>query len=303
VFGPVPSRRLGRSLGVDLIPRKLCSYDCVYCQVGRTTTHTIERGVYAPTELVVAELERKLAHKPGPDIVTFSGSGEPTLAANIGEVLSWLKSYSAHRTAVLTNGSLLWREDVRRELAMADLVVPSLDAVTEANWRRVNQPAPGLELGKVMGGIRRFCAEHPGEVWLEVLLAKGYNDSEEELAAIASEVSGLRATRVQVHTVTRPPACHGVEGVPYETLARLAGMIGARAEIVGDYKGTTVLPDGCSEETVLAMLARRPCTLQDVADGLGVHHSEASKALGVLGAHGKVRIETVDGREYFSKVE
>lgn len=281
------------------MPRKRCSYDCVYCQAGRTTQHTLDRSLYAPTEAVVEQLRGKLCEEPPPDYVTLSGSGEPTLASNIGEVLARVRGAGASRTAVLTNASLLWREDVRDELSLADLVVPSIDAATEQTWRRLNRPAPGLSFERVLGGLRDFCDGRRGETWLEVLLVEGYNDGPDELAALAREVGFLKAARVQVHTSTRPAARPGVRAVPRGTLESLARLIGPRAEVVEGYRGSSVVRAACDTETVLALLARRPCTVDDVAHGLGLHHAEVAKALGLLVADGKVRSEEVGGREYF----
>ena len=151
VFGPVPSRRLGRSLGIDLLPLKTCSFNCVYCQVGRTTCLTIERGEWVPTGPVLDQVRQKIAGPIRPDVITFSGSGEPTLHSGIGEIIRGIKSFTQIPVVVLTNGSLLWMPEVRRDLLQADIVVPSLDACSESLFQYVNRP-PGYLPGKTYRG-------------------------------------------------------------------------------------------------------------------------------------------------------
>ena len=168
VFGPVPSRRLGRSLGVDLVPLKTCSYDCIYCQLGRTTCKTIERKEWVPLDAVLNELEGKLSTRP--DYITLSGSGEPTLYSRLDEVIERIKSITDIPVAVLTNGSLLWQEDVQQQLAAADLVMPSLDAGDPATFHLVNRPHEALTFEKMLSGLIAFRQHFHGRYWLEVLL-------------------------------------------------------------------------------------------------------------------------------------
>lgn len=171
-FGPVPSRRLGRSLGVDLVPFKTCSYDCIYCQLGPTTCKTIERKAWVPLEQVVAELPQRLASKP--DYITLSGSGEPTLHAQLDELIARIKTLTDIPVAVLTNGSMLWQKDLRRQLLRADLVVPSLDAGDETMFQLVNRPHSQISLDKMLNGLVAFRQEFPGAYWLEVMVVGGY---------------------------------------------------------------------------------------------------------------------------------
>ncbi len=172
VFGPVPSRRLGRSLGVDLVPFKTCSYDCIYCQVGRTTNQTIERKEWVPMDAVLDELKVKLACRP--DYVTLSGSGEPTLHSRLGETIEHIQAMSDVPVAVLTNGSLLWQKEVREELALADAVLPSLDAGNGLKFAFINRPHPCLTFERMVEGLIAFRDEFPGQYWLEVFLLGGY---------------------------------------------------------------------------------------------------------------------------------
>ena len=299
LFGPVPSRRLGRSLGVDLLVGKICSYDCVYCQVGRTASLTAQRREIAPTEKVWAELEARFAEGVEMDYVTFSGSGEPTLHTGLGTLIARLKDRTPYRVAVLTNGSLLWMDEVRRDLARADLVVPSLDAAVEEVWRKVNRPAPGLEFARVLDGLRAFCAERGEAVALEILLVAGVNDSPEHLEALARLVRELRVERVQLNTVTRPPSEDFAAPVPAAVLESLASMIGERCEVIRPASDKAAWREGVGPDEALAMLRRRPCTVRDVAAGLGVNVNEAAKVVGVLVEQGRIKPVRREGLTYY----
>lgn len=204
VYGPVPSRRLGRSLGVDLVPYKTCTYDCVYCQLGRTTCKTIERREYVSIDAVLAELERKLAVAKRPDYVGLAGSGEPTLNSGIGRLITALKALTDVPIAVITNGSLLWSEQVRGELAAADLVLPSLDAGDEQMFERVNRPDPTIKFDMMVDGLAAFAARFRGETWLEVMLLAGLTDSAAEVEKIAASARVISPTCVQLNTASRP---------------------------------------------------------------------------------------------------
>lgn len=299
VFGPVPSRRLGQSLGIDLFSGKHCSYDCVYCQVGRTPQTSIERGEWVPESDVRAEIELKLSTKPHIDYITFSGSGEPTLSTSLGSLLRWLRSRGEHKTAVLTNGSMLWHEGVRADLMEADLVVPSLDAVDETIWRTINRPAPQLDFLAVMDGLATFCNIFKREIWLEILLVASINDGEKHLSELAHKIHDLKVTRVQIHTVTRPPAESFAQASPMDRLERLASLIGDRAEIVMP-RHDSVEPQGTvTPQQVIDMVARRPCTAEDIAIGLSIHTIEAVKIAESLLAKGELTAHLQDGRRYY----
>jgi wyosine [tRNA(Phe)-imidazoG37] synthetase (radical SAM superfamily) len=206
VYGPVPSRRLGRSLGIDLIPYKTCTYDCIYCQLGRTTRKTVTRERFVPTETILAEVRRKLDTGDRPDYVGLAGSGEPTLHAGIGDLIQGLKAMTDVPVAVFTNGSLLWMDEVRQVLMGADLVLPSLDVGDERLFQDVNRPHPSLSFERMVAGIAAFTREFPGQVWMEVLLVGGINGMETEVKKIAEHVRTNRPARVQLNSVNRPPA-------------------------------------------------------------------------------------------------
>jgi wyosine [tRNA(Phe)-imidazoG37] synthetase (radical SAM superfamily) len=180
LFGPVPSRRLGMSLGVDLIPKKVCSLNCVYCEVGKTTNLTLERKEYVSVEAVKAELKHYFNHNSFavPDYITFSGSGEPTLNIYLGEILQFIKENKPDiPIAVLTNGTLLYKEEVRKSLLQADVVLPSLDAATEPVFKKINRPVKDLNISECIQGLIEFRKEFSNKIWLEIFILPGYNDN------------------------------------------------------------------------------------------------------------------------------
>ena len=298
VFGPVPSRRLGRSLGVDLVPFKTCSYDCIYCQLGVTTNKTVERREWVPLEEVVAELRDKLDSRP--DYITLAGSGEPTLYSRLGELIDRIREMSDTPVAVLTNGSLLWREDVRRDLLHASLVVPSLDAGTESSWETVNRPHAGVSFEKMVEGLIAFSKEYKGDYHLEVFLTEGFTANEDEVRAIAEIIARIQPDRVQVNTVTRPPAEGYAGRVERARLEELAAMLRPDAEVIADYRGVHKEPEfSASREAVLQMLERRPCSVDDIAGGLGIHRNEAIKYVEELLGNEAVEPVDVGGKVFY----
>lgn len=287
VFGPVPSRRLGRSLGVDLVPFKTCSYDCIYCQLGHTTCKTVERKEWVPTDAVLAELRQKLERRP--DIITLSGSGEPTLHSCLGEIIGHIRTMTNLPVAVLTNGSLLWRDDVRREVALADLVLPSLDAPDPERFEFVNRPHPDLQFDRVVEGLAALRRAFSGKYWLEVMLLEGCTASTAQVRQFADLVRQIGPDEVQLNTAVRPPAEDYAVAVAPARLEELAAMFDPPARTIADYRGRKIQTEtGTSAEELLALLRRRPCTVEGIARGLGVRAGEVVKQLGGLEASGLV---------------
>ena len=265
-------------MGIDLIPFKTCTFDCLYCQLGPTERPTTGRQAAVRVDDVVAELREKLATRP--DYITLSGSGEPTLYLRLGELIERIHGLTDIPVAVITNGSLLWDPDVRAALARADLVVPSLDAGDEETFRAVNRPHEDIFFGRVVDGLITFREEYRGQYWLEVLLLEGLTDSEEQVAKIARIASRIRPDRVQLNTCVRPGADKKARMVDRRRLDELATLFSPAAEVIADYKAER--PSGpalADREQILGMLARRPCTAADVAAGLGIHLREALKGL------------------------
>lgn len=302
VYGPVASRRLGFSLGVDIIPFKTCTLDCTYCQLGSTGKTRLRRGSWFPPEDILAQVKAAVAAEPRIDFVTFSGSGEPTLSRDIGRLIRDIKRETGRPVAVLTNGTLLTRADVRRDLRAADVVVPSLDAVPAALFRRVNRPHAGLDNRRVVEGLARFRDEYGGEIRLEVMLVKGVNDSPAALAALKKAVARVRPDRVELNTVVRPPAEAGTGALGPADLRRVRAALGPKAEIVASFaERKRPAAAGSLDRKVLATVGRRPQTVADIAVALGRHRDEVLKAVSALEARGRVRRLVHDGRTYFSR--
>lgn len=302
VFGPVPSRRLGRSLGIDLVPFKTCSYDCVYCQLGPTTHTTLHRQAWVPLDRVVQELEEKLSSRP--DYITLSGSGEPTLFTPLDALIEAIRRITDIPIAVLTNGSLLGDPEVQRELAAADLVVPSLDAGNDVLFQAVNRPHEGLSFERMLAGLIAFRRRFRGQFWLEVFLLGGYTDSPRELAEIRHCIDLVHPDRVQLNTVTRPPAEELATAVPRGRLEEIAATFSPPAEVIADFRTARATEAGeAGREEILELLRRRPCTIDDMVGGLAIHRHEALKWIGHLAAEGAVEKSQVGGKCYYRAVE
>ncbi len=304
LYGPVPSRRLGRSLGINMVPHKTCCFDCSYCQLGPTTTHTMQVAGYASSQEIMADLERWLRLDGEADYLTFAGSGEPTLQSGLAEIMSLAREHSDVPIALLTNGALLWTDQGRAAAMQADVLMPSLDAATPGTFARINRPCPGLTLERVIAGLVETVAASKGETWLEVMLVRGANDSEEELAAIAEVAARIGPEQIQINTVVRPVPGGGAERVSDALLARACEVLGPRATVIDSawQHGAPVGAERSTEE-VLALVGYRPCTLQDVAHGLGVHPNEAIKYVARLLSEGRISQTLQDGETYYTKAD
>ncbi len=289
LFGPVPSRRLGRSLGVDLTPHKTCSYDCIFCQLGRTTNKTVERREYVPTGAVLAEIERWFVDPPPVDVVTLAGSGEPTLHTGFGEVLRALKKHGVPRTVLLSNGSLFWQAEVRRAAAEADVVKLSLSAWDDASLGWVNRPEASLHFARVIEGMQKFRSEYRGQIWLEVFLIDGINAFPAEVKRIAEFAKTVRPDRTQLNTAVRPPAEDIVSPVAEERMRELAALFEPAAEPIGTFRADTSNRFRLNAGAISGLLRRRPCTLQGLSDALELHPNEITKYLGKLLLSGLIR--------------
>lgn len=298
LYGPVTSRRLGSSLGVDVLPLKTCTLDCIYCQLGRTAATTLERREYIAAESVLAEIDAYFSGTgPRPDYVTFSGSGEPTLHSSLGNMIRRIKQKHDIRVAVLTNSSLLTSSEVRQELLAADLVVPSLDAATQGTFERVNRPAAGLRTSEIIEGLSTFRNEFGGELRLEILLVEGLNDSQTELEALKAAAASIRPDSIDLNTVARPPAEKSVSAVDAVHLAEIAAFFGPEARVVAaSGKKHSGVP-GETAEKIVALLRRRPCSFAEVCSSLGISTGDAAAALAALSRKGLVA--GVDGRDDF----
>ncbi|NOY76942.1 MAG: radical SAM protein [Calditrichaeota bacterium] len=301
LFGPVPSRRLGVSLGIDPIPKKVCSLDCVYCEVDKTSMKTLERAEYISARDILSELQEYLSHNHVPlDFITFSGSGEPTLNSQLGYLIREIKRMTDTPIAVITNGTLLWRPDVREDLLPADLVMPSLDAGSEEIFRKVNHPVKGLTLKRVLEGLVQFRKDYSGPIWLEILIVKNVNDKEEEYYRLAEAVRKINPDRVQLNTVVRPPGFGRAQPVTKEELQKLRQIIGPKAEIIATFdRETNKAYREKIEESLITLLKIRACTIEEMEESLGIHRDELLKYLELLQEDRRLQRIQFEGKTYF----
>ena len=270
LFGPVPSRRLGRSLGVDLVPPKTCTYDCLYCEVGPTTHLTKKRRGYQVAG-IIRELKDYLRDSEAAlDFLTITGSGEPTLNLGLKEIIAAIRALTTVPVAVLTNGSLLYLPEVRRDLAAAEVILPSLDAAREETFRRINRPLPGLTLEMVLDGLKALRREFAGQIWLEVLLLKGLNDTEAELTGLRQKIKEIAPDKVQLNTAVRPVVDDLAQPLNLEEMQAIADFLGAGAEVIASYDRGIKAAAAVSDARFLEMLSRRPMTAPDLAQVLGL---------------------------------
>jgi wyosine [tRNA(Phe)-imidazoG37] synthetase (radical SAM superfamily) len=305
VYGPVASRRLGSSLGIDLVPFKICSYDCVYCQLGRTTSKTVKRKVYFDTKKILTEIQEKLTAGLAPNFVTLAGSGEPTLNSDIGEIISQIKKSTDIPVAVLTNGSLLGLKDVQKDLSAADLVIPSLDAGDEYLFNYINRPHPGISFKNMLQGLVEFSRVFEGKLWLEIFLLGGVNAIRSEVDKLALCSEKIAAEKIQLNTVSRPPAEEFAYAVETERLNYFQDYFPGNVEIISENWTTETTSAGLSQTSdtaILELLKRRPCTVQGISAGLNMKAAQVTKRLGVLCQNGKV-IQTRINEQIFFEAE
>jgi len=292
LFGPVPSRRLGMSLGVDLVPHKVCSLNCIYCECGSTTKLTKERLEYVPYDKVISELKNFMSNNPAPDYITFSGSGEPTLNSRIGEVVDFIKqNYPDISLALLTNGTLLNDKEVRKEILKTDLVLPSLDAASDIAFQKINRPFNSLRVEDYINGLVQFRNEYSGKIWLEVLIIPDYNDGKENLIKLKEAFLKINPDSIQLNTLDRPGIIDGLRAMSRQELQKIVDfwnldnveIIAAAPERkdIKSYRSDT-------ESAILETIFRRPCTLDDLKKILGLHINEINKYLDVLEADKKI---------------
>ncbi|HOZ19384.1 MAG: molybdenum cofactor biosynthesis protein A [Bacteroidetes bacterium ADurb.Bin139] len=298
LFGPVPSRRLGMSLGVDMVPRKVCTLNCVYCEAGRTTLLTTQRKEYVPEREIIRELKDFFANHPDPDIITFSGYGEPTLNSALESIISYLKAEKPDLpVAVLTNGTMLSDPAVRQSLLGADLVLPSLDAATEEVFKKINRPSDTLDLQSYIGGLADFRKEFKGRIWLEVFILPGYNNHKAELDALKEAILRINPDSVQLNTLDRPGTVEGIRSATRQELEEIREYWNIPGvEIISSPasgNSATVYREDV-QNAILETISRRPCTLEDIAHITGLHVNEINKYLSALEATGTIRTERLE---------
>lgn len=300
LYGPVPSRRFGYSLGVDLLPFKTCSMDCVYCQLGGGAKTTVRRKSFVPVDTVLAEIDKVLRSGTQVDAITFSGSGEPTLHPGLGRLIREIKHRTALPVIVLTNSTLMTRSAVRKDVAAADIVVPSLDAVTERVFKKINRPHPTLSAAGIIAGLAAFRKIYRGRIWLEVLLVKDLNDRPADLRALKKAIARIRPDRVQLNTVVRPPAESSARPLDPRDLRKVRAFLGENAEIIAKFKKTGRVSDTADlPGRVLDFVRRRPETVERIAEALGARPEAVGGVCRRLEKEGTIRSVVHRGRVFF----
>ena len=300
IYGPVPSRRLGFSLGVDILPFKTCSMDCVYCQLGSNGMTTVRRREYIPAAAVLEQVKAALAAGRKIDAVTFSGSGEPGLNSGIGRIIRGIKEMTDIPVVVLTNSSCLAGRQGRREFSAADIVVPSLDAAAERIFKKINRPHPKLTAARIIDGLVRFRREFQGKIWLEIMLVKGINDGPAHLKKLKEAADRIKPDKIQLNTVVRPPAEKSSRPLSRAELERVRAYFGRDAEIIAAFgAGDQAAQPGDIEEEVLATVRRRPVTARDLSLSLGRPVEEIRRSAGRLVEQGRLKRVKHKKSEYY----
>lgn len=300
IYGPVPSRRLGFSLGVDLVPYKTCSLDCIYCQLGRTTQKTVARNLYAPIADIFEEVKEVVNQEKRIDYITFSGSGEPTLNSGIGALIKKVKAFTTIPIAVLTNGTLLFMEDVRKDLLNADVVLPSLDAASDVMLRKINRPHDVLNLDSIIRGLKRFRKIYKGRIWLEVMLIKNFNDNTEELSRIKITISDIQPDRVYLNTVVRPPSEIYAKPLDRDEMMAVKNFLDRSCEVITEFHGQKVGEVQNVGDAIVEMTKRRPVTIIDIANVIGISVANAQQMIKGLKSKGKLKEKQYQKEKYYS---
>ncbi len=303
LFGPVASRRFGRSLGVDLLGQRVCSFDCVFCEAGPTQTCTLERAVYVPTDVVLAELRAWLGSGGQADVITLAGRGEPTLHRSFGVVIDAVHDMCSIPVVLLSNGSLFHIAEVRRAAAKADIVKVSLSVWDDASLSDVNRPAVGLRFADYLSGMITFRDAYKGELRLEVMFIAGVNTGDASVEKLAACAAKIGADTVELNTVVRPPSEEGAGAVTDDLLLHYAGYFGPNAVVIGRSSPQAIECDGRKDvailsDQVMGLLARRGCTRAEIAEGLGCSYARLDVALRDLLTRKRIRESDVR-EDYF----
>ena len=299
IFGPVPSRRLGLSLGVDLIPHKTCTFDCLYCEVGKTTNKTITGGVFAPVDDILNQLDERLS-ECSPDVITLAGSGEPTLHSEIDRIIRGIRKRTDTEIVILTNGSLFWDESVRKRVLGADLIMPTLSSAVPRTFQTIHRPHAGLNLDRIVEGLEQLRREFRGRIYLEVILLAGINDSEEEITRLKPLIERIQPEKIQLNTVVRPPADPGAKALDSRRLEEIKLFLGERAEIVADIGAVIISVERHKkQEALLETARRRPLRVKDMAGSLGMSVGEVEGMVKGLLIKGYLRRQDHSGEIFY----
>lgn len=307
LFGPIISRRLGVSLGVELAPAKICNLNCVYCECGITTKLTAERADYIKAEDIIAELDDYLQNDPPHiDILTLTGSGEPTLNKGFRKIKNHIReNYPQYKIGVLTNSCALIDKEVREDLLDLDYVLPSIDAMLEESFIKINRPARSIKCNDVIEGLRSFGKVYTGNIWIELFIIPGINDTPEELALFKALFEDIQPTRVQINSMDRPGTCDWVEAPSLERLKEIEAYFHPLpVEIISRTAKGMVIPKPSPKDKdhIIKTITRRPLTIEDLSVSLGISINEATAFTEELIAEKSVVLQDVNGRKFLKVV-
>lgn len=287
-------------MGIDIIPPKTCSLDCIYCQLGPSSKKTTQVKSYPSSSQILLQIKKALSLHQRIDYITFSGSGEPTLNADIGILINEIKKTTLVPIAVLTNSTLLSQRSVRQSLFEADLVVPSLDAATEEVFLKINRPHPSLSFEDVIDGLKKFRSEFKGFLWLEIMLVKNVNDPSSHIKKLKEVIADIRPDRIQLNTVIRPPAEKSVQALSLDELEKIKKILNGRCEIIAEFdKKEQHTSTENMEDSILSMIQRRPLTLFDITISLGIPKKEINKHLDSLVKKKKIQCVVHKNSKYY----
>lgn len=300
LFGPLMSRRFGRSLGIDLCPMKTCSYDCIFCQLGRTKEKTIKREEFFPLEAICNEIAHWLQTDGHAEYITLAGSGEPTLYSRFGELIDFIHSKTDIPVLLLSNGSLFWQREVREAASKVDVVKLSMSVWNQDLFEKINRPFQKVTFERMIDGEIKFRTEFKGKLILEVFLLAGINAITTDVRRIAKFTNQIRPETIHLNTVTRPPAESFACSVDKEKIERFSVIFTPSAEIPAEVSGSALLNKNIDEEKIFDLIRRRPVTLKQLADTFGAHPNEIAKITGKFLRASKIIIGNEHGENYFT---
>ena len=308
LFGPVASRRLGISLGVDLVPFKTCSINCVYCESGVTTNLTLKRREYIPADEVIKQLDELLSSNPEIDYLTFSGAGEPTLNSGIGRIIDFVKkNYPQYKICLLTNGTLFSNQELLAEIADIDLCIPSLDASTGEEFKIINRPSPELDFTTYVNALIKYCQKSKAEIWLELFIVPGKNDSDESIKRFTEIIKQAMPDKVQLNTLDRPGTVDCINPSTEENTMRFVHSLESviPVEAVGPFKYKSPalqrqLKPAEIDKLIIDLISRRPSTLSDMSETFGVSEKQIKERLNALVKKESIKSEISSRGEFFS---
>ena len=291
-------------MGVDIIPRKYCNFDCIYCQIGKTTHKNVTRKKFFEVEEVVKEIVNTIQYTEKVDFVTFSGSGEPTLNENLGAMIKEIKKSVSTPIAVITNSSSLWIEEVRNDLINADVVLPSLDAASDEVFKRINRPQSGIGLGLIIEGIKHFRKQYKGSIWLEIMLIKGVNDTPDDLQKLRFILNDLKVDKIHLNTVTRPPSEKNAGPLSREELEKIRKFFGDHCEIISSFEKNGIHKEleGWAR-TLVDILKRRSLTIQDIIRITGASSFRIKEELDNMEMKGSIKAYRLGSDIYYTAVD